>query len=327
MTNSKKVALTGIKPTGIPHLGNFFGAIAPALEATQKQDEQGIYFVANLHALTSTIEPALLKKHTYEVAATWLALGLNPEETIFFRQSDILELTAIYWILCCETQQGLLDRAHAYKAAKDKGQMINAGVYTYPVLMAADILAFHASVVPIGEDQKQHVEYARDIAQRFNHTYGSVLTIPEPRISQEVAVVVGTDGRKMSKSYQNTIPIFASDATLKKAVFSIQTDSTPLESPKDPNANSIYKLYQLLTQKEQAQTLHQKISTGHFGWGDAKKELLAATIAKFKEQRLLFESLMNNTEEIEKIFAFGALRAQKIARQTLQALQSARGIA
>jgi tryptophanyl-tRNA synthetase len=323
VTAGKRI-LTGIKPTGRPHLGNYLGAIKPALDSVQ--DGASIFFVANLHALTTIKEQAQLRQLTYDVAATWLALGLDPAKAVFFRQSDVKELPLLSWILCCYTAQGLLERAHAYKAAKDRGDVINAGLYTYPVLMAADILAFDSTHVPVGEDQKQHVEYARDIAQAFNHHHGAVLTLPEPVILKEVAIIPGTDGRKMSKSYGNTVPIFAPPAELKKAVFSIKTDSTPMEAPKDPDQSSIFQIYRTLATPEQTAVLADKYRAGHFGWGDAKRALLDLLVEQFEPRRARYDFLMSHPEELEAIFAAGAQRASALAAPTLQRVSSAIGL-
>ena len=323
MTAGKRF-LTGIKPTGRPHLGNYLGAIKPALESPQ--EGVNVFFVANLHALTTIKDGALLKQLTYEVAATWLALGLDPSRVVFFRQSDVKELPLLSWILCCYTAQGLLERAHAYKAAKDRGDVVNAGLYTYPVLMAADILAFDSTHVPVGEDQKQHVEYARDIAQAFNHLHGSVLTIPEPIILKEVAIIPGTDGRKMSKSYGNIVPIFAPPPELKKTVFSIKTDSTPVEAPKDPSQSSIFQIYQALASPSQTAALAERYRAGGLGWGDAKKALLEVLIEQFEPRRARYESLLRNPSELEDIFAAGAQRASAMAQQTLERVSRATGI-
>jgi tryptophanyl-tRNA synthetase len=323
VTAGKRI-LTGIKPTGRPHLGNYLGAIKPALASVQ--EGASVLFVANLHALTTVKDRAELKQLTYDVAATWLALGLDPSKVVFFRQSDVKEIPLLSWILCCYTAQGLLERAHAYKAAKDRGDIINAGLYTYPVLMAADILAFDTTHVPVGEDQKQHVEYARDIAQAFNHQHGPVLTIPEPVIVEEVATIPGTDGRKMSKSYGNIVPIFAAPPELKKAVFSIKTDSTPLEAPKDPDKSSIFQIYRSIASPRQTAELADKYRAGNFGWGDAKKALLELLIEHFEARRARYEHLMSHPDELEAIFAAGAQRASAFAARTLQRVSNAIGL-
>lgn len=323
MTAAKRI-LTGIKPTGRPHLGNYLGAIKPALESAQSGES--LFFVANLHALTTMRDAAELRQLTYDVAATWLALGLDPSKVVFFRQSDVKELPLLSWILCCHTAQGLLERAHAYKAAKDRGDVVNAGLYTYPVLMSADILAFDSTHVPVGEDQKQHVEYARDIAQALNHAHGPVLILPEPVILESVATIPGTDGRKMSKSYGNTVPIFAPPPALKKIVFAIKTDSTPVEAPKDPDQSSIFQIYKNLASPQQTAELADKYRAGNFGWGDAKRALLDLLVEHFEPRRARYEALMSNPDELEAIFASGAQRASAMAAKTMERVSKAIGI-
>ncbi|MEJ2658105.1 MAG: tryptophan--tRNA ligase [Desulfobacterales bacterium] len=251
-----KIALTGIKPTGTPHIGNYLGMIKPALELVQRY--QTLYFIADYHALTTERDPEKLKRQTYEAAAVWLALGLDPEKVVFFRQSDIPEVFELTWILACLTPKGLLNRAHAYKSTveenirqgKNTDDNINAGLFSYPVLMAADILLFGTHVVPVGQDQKQHVEIARDIAFGFNSHYGKVFTMPEVMTRRDVMSVPGVDGRKMSKAYRNTIPIFANDEVIRRQVMAIVTDSKPPEAPKDPETSNLFVLYRYFAPPE-----------------------------------------------------------------------------
>lgn len=323
MTESQ-ISLTGIKPTGRPHLGNYLGAMQPALEIAQ--DVTSVYFVANLHALTTVHDGTQLAHDTYDVAACWLACGLDPEKVTFFRQSDVPEISELYWILACFTGQGLLERAHAYKSAKADGRAINAGVFTYPVLMAADILAFRSTDIPVGQDQKQHVEIARDIALRFNHLYGEVLAVPNPIIREDVEVIPGLDGRKMSKSYDNTIPLFDTPKAIKKRVMSIVTDSTPLEDPKNPETCNVFALYRRLATPEQIDALAAQYRAGNFGWGDAKKALLAVMQERFSTANERYNALMADTAQIDAVFAHGAVRARERAGAVLADVKRAVGL-
>jgi tryptophanyl-tRNA synthetase len=320
-----KRTLTGIKPTGRPHLGNYLGAIKPALDSVAQGGEQ-IFFVANLHALTTMRDANEVRQLTHDVAATWLALGLDPEKVVFFRQSDVLEIPFLSWILSCHTAQGLLERAHAYKAAKDRDEAINAGLYTYPVLMAADILSFRSTHVPVGEDQKQHVEYARDIAMALNHHHGEVLTIPQAVILEQVATIPGTDGRKMSKSYDNTVPIFAPPDKLKKAVFSIKTDSAPVEAPKDPDKSSLFQIYKNVATPTQTAAFEKRYREGGMGWGEAKQTLLTLLLEVFEPKRARYDHLMAHPEEIEAVFAAGARKAHEMAGATIADVRKAVGV-
>ena len=316
--------LTGIKPTGRPHLGNYLGSIKPAIALSKTRES--FLFIADLHALTTIRDGNTMRELVYDVAATWLAFGLDPEKVVFYRQSDVPEISELNWVLSCFTSQGLLERAHAYKAAKDAGQDVSAGLYTYPVLMTADILAFASTHVPVGQDQKQHIEIARDIATRFNHYYGDVLTLPAPIIDDNVATIPGLDGRKMSKSYDNTIPLFTSKKDLKTSLFSIVTDSTPLEEPKDPDASVLFKLYTLLAPAEQSGDVAAKLRAGGYGWGHLKKDLLEHIWESFTPAREKYEHLMANRGEMEAIFAAGADKARAVAQETLAAVHQATGI-
>lgn len=330
----KKTVLTGIKPTGQPHIGNYFGAIRPALLAAQNPDVDSLFFVANYHSLTSMFEAKELVHATREVAATWLAAGLNPSATLIYLQSDIPEIFELNWILSCFTPKGFMNRAHAYKAkvqenqekgSKDLDSGINMGLYNYPVLMSADILLFHADEVPVGEDQIQHVEFARDIAQKFNHNYGEVLRVPKAQIIKEVAVVPGLDGRKMSKSYGNTIPIFAPETDLKKLVMRIKTDSSGPTEPKDPKQSLLMDYYLLFATAEQVETLKMRYQAG-IGWGDVKLELFSAMNQAIAPMREKYTHLMSKPQQIDEILRAGGERARIRAKENLQRIQTAIGV-
>ena len=321
----KRRILTGVKPTGRPHLGNYLGSIQPSLRLSQGQDS--FLFVADLHALTTVRDGEALRLMVRDVAATWLACGLDPDKITFYRQSDIPEIPAISWRLACFTGMGLLERAHAYKAAKDAGEEVNAGLFTYPVLMAADILAFQTTHVPVGQDQKQHLEMTRDLANSFNHVHGrEILRLPEAVISEQVAVVPGLDGRKMSKSYNNTIAIFDDAKTLKKKVYSIVSDSTPLEDPKDPEVSNVFKLYRLFASKAETDAMAEKLRAGGYGWGSAKKELLDFLLGHFGPMKARYDHLMAHPGEVDEIMLAGAAKARPVAAATLAAMDEALGV-
>jgi tryptophanyl-tRNA synthetase len=329
--------LTGIKPTGTPHIGNLLGAIRPALDLAN-QGLEAMYFIADYHALTSDSgkNPKELRQLTYEVAATWLAAGLDPERTLFYRQSDIPEIFELAWVFNCFTSKGWMNKAHSYKdhvaKAQERGEQdvdanFNMGEYSYPVLMAADILAFDIDLVPVGKDQKQHLEFARDIGQRINHTYGSdVVRLPQAKIDELTGIVPGIDGRKMSKSYGNQIPIFGSPKAMKKAVNAIVTDSTPPETPKDPDQSIIFSIYKAVATPEQARALADRYRAG-IGWGDAKKALLDRIETEVAEARARYEALMADTSKIDALLAQGAAKARPTARATLDRVRKAIGIA
>ncbi|MDD3807946.1 MAG: tryptophan--tRNA ligase, partial [Candidatus Marinimicrobia bacterium] len=309
----KKVSLTGIKPTGIPHIGNYFGAIRPALELSKEYEAR--YFIADYHALNSVKDPHLLKEMVYEVAATWLASGLDPEKVLFYRQSDVPETFDLAMILMAFTPKGLMNRAHAYKSAvqeneqagKDPDDGINMGLYTYPVLMAADILLFDTNVVPVGKDQKQHVEMAADIAQSLNRTVGkNLLVIPEAKISESTQTVVGLDGRKMSKSYNNTISLFLPSKKLHKTLMKIVTNSQGVEEPKDPETSHIFTLYKLFATPEQQKKLAQRYRAGGMGWGEAKQELFEVMDTYLAPMREKYYAIIDDKEHIDKILKEGA---------------------
>lgn len=318
-------ALTGIKPTAAPHLGNLLGMIEPALRL---QDEGGeaFYFIADLHALTTLHDRARMRTHTIEVAATWLALGLDPDRTTLWVQSDVAEVCELAWILGCVTGLGMLERAHAYKAARDKGEEIGAGTFFYPVLMAADILCYDTDVVPVGKDQKQHVEMARDMAAAINSRFGDVLKPPAERIRDEVATITGLDGRKMSKSYGNTIEVFLPAKQLRKKVMSIVTDSKGVEDAKDPETDNVFALYKLFASPEQAADLARRYRAGGLGYGHAKQELFEVMDARLGPARERYEALMADPDRVVAILEDGAARARPVARGVLERVRDAIGV-
>ncbi|HNZ15789.1 MAG: tryptophan--tRNA ligase [Chloroflexi bacterium] len=328
----KPISLTGIKPTGNPHIGNYFGMYKPAIALTEKY--LGLYFVADLHALTTTPNRKDLQQLIYEVAAGWLALGLDAENSVFFRQSDIPEIPECAWILACLTSKGLMNRAHAYKAAVDKNLEaerdtdfgVNMGLYNYPVLMAADILLYDSDVVPVGLDQKQHIEIARDIAENFNRTYGKTLKLPEGIYNKDMQDVPGTDGRKMSKSYGNTIPIFADDKTLRKQVMRIVTDSRAPEEPKNPDGDNLFQIFRLFATPERTEEVRHHYLAGGLGYGTLKQELYETIRAYFADARQQFNDYMQDITVLDRILAQGAVKARDIAIPVLKRMRKAVGI-
>ena len=328
----KPISLTGIKPTGRPHIGNYLGMYRPALDLMQNY--LGMYFVADYHALTTMHDPQTLRELVYEVAASWLALGLDPDEAIFFRQSDIPEIPEFTWILSCFTSKGLLNRAHAYKAAvdenlaldRDPDEGINAGLFNYPVLMAADILMYGSDVVPVGLDQKQHIEITRDIAEAFNRTYGDVLKVPEGVIQESVMKVPGIDGQKMSKSYNNTIPIFAPESEVRKRVMRIVTDSKRPEEPKDTQGNTLFTLFSFFASPERLEEIRQLYIHGGAAYGELKKELAELILAHFADARAHFADLMTDRSYIDTILQEGAQKARQMGKPYLVAARKAIGI-
>lgn len=327
-----KIALTGIKPTGPPHIGNYLGMIKPALELAQSF--QAFYFIADYHALTTTRDRNELNRRIYEVAATWLALGLDPERVVFYRQSDIAEVFEFAWILACFTSKGLLNRAHAYKAAveeniregKSVDDNINTGLYNYPVLMAADILLFGTDVVPVGLDQRQHLEIVRDIAVSVNAQLGNVLKVPQALIRAEVMTIPGLDGRKMSKNYRNTIPIFADPRTIRRQVLRIVTDSKPPEQPKDPEECNVFAIWRHFAATEAVEDKRQLYWRGGLAYSDIKQELCDLLIAKFDAGRQVYKNHIRDTRAIDRILKRGAERARTIAEPLLATIRHKIGI-
>lgn len=330
MTN--EIALTGIKPSGTPHIGNYLGMNRPALELAQKY--QAMYFIADYHALTTVKNGDDMRRLTYDVAATWLALGLDPDKVIFYRQSDIPEVMELTWILACFTPKGLLNRAHAYKAAVDanieKGdapdEKINAGLFFYPALMAADILLFDTNYVPVGLDQKQHIEIARDIAQAINSTYGEVLTLPEAHIREEVMTIPGLDGRKMSKSYDNVIPLFSPPKELRKRVMRIVTDSRRPEDPKDPDTDNVFAIYKHFATPEDIQRVREGYLQGGMAYSQIKTELYELLEEQFSEARENYERYMEDWGYLDEILMQGAEKARNISVPKLAEVRKAVGV-
>jgi tryptophanyl-tRNA synthetase len=318
-------SLTGIQPTGTIHVGNYLGAMRPALELVDKYDSS-LHFIADYHALTSVQDKKTLHATVYDVAAAWLAVGLDVERSLLYRQSAIPEVFELTWILSCLIATGQLERGHAYKDALAKGTSPNAGIFNYPVLMAADILLYDADVVPVGRDQKQHLEIARDVAVRFNHVFGEgVLVVPESVIQEEL-LVPGTDGEKMSKSRNNVIPLFGSQKELKKAVMGIVTGSEPLEAPKEPSG-TLFTLYRQLAGEAKADVLAAKLRAGNYGWGHAKLELVDLLEQTLSPMRARYLTLRSDEAELDRQLERGAERARSIARATMERVRDAIGIA
>ncbi|HFK5527736.1 TPA: tryptophan--tRNA ligase [Elizabethkingia anophelis] len=309
--------LTGIQATGTPHLGNLLGAIIPAIELAKKPENDSLFFIANLHTLTQIKDAAQLRQNTYEIAAAWLACGLDTEKTIFYRQSDIPETCELTWYLDCFFPFQRLTLAHSFKDKADRLQDVNAGLFNYPILMAADILLYDAEVVPVGKDQLQHLEITRDVAEKFNRQMGEVFVLPGAEIQENTKYVPGTDGHKMSKSRGNIINIFLPKKELKKQVMSIETDSKSLEEPKDPETDKTFTIYALIATPEQTEALRQKYLAGNFGYGHAKTELLNLILERFAKERELFSYYMSNLNELEEKLQQGAEKARVIARTTL----------
>ncbi len=331
---SKTRVLTGITTSGTPHLGNYVGAIRPAIAASRAPGVESFYFLADYHALIKVSDPARVQRSTLEIAAAWLACGLEPDKVWFYRQSDIPEIPELTWLLTCVAGKGLLNRAHAYKAAVDKNRAegedddagISAGLFMYPVLMAADILLFNAHKVPVGRDQVQHIEMARDFGQRFNHLYGDHFTLPEAAIEEQVATLPGLDGRKMSKSYDNTIPLFAPRAELKKLIAGIVTDSRAPGEPKDTEGSALFQLYQAFASRDETAAFAQAFADG-IGWGDAKQQLFERIDAEVAPLRERYEALMAKPGEIEAILRDGAARLRvQHATPMLRQLREAVGL-
>jgi tryptophanyl-tRNA synthetase len=316
--------LSGIQPSGKLHIGNYFGAMRQHLQL-QAQNE-AFYFIADYHALTSGPEPAELSQNILEVAMDYLALGLDPEKTVFWRQSYVPEITELAWILSCVTPMGLLQRCTSYKDKVAQGLKPNHGLFAYPVLQAADILAFHSNLVPVGADQKQHIEVTRDIAGYFNNTYGRILTIPEDYILESVAVVPGVDGRKMSKSYDNTIEIFEPTSSIKKKVMRIVTDSTPVEEPKDPEKCNVFALLKLVASDDEIKQWEEKYRKGGAGYGEAKKRLVELLIEYFEPYRDKRKELENNLDYVREVLSKGADRARPVAHKTFEEVRKAVGL-
>jgi len=332
---SKQTWLTGITTSGTPHLGNYVGAIRPAVEASRNLEQDGFYFLADYHAMIKNHDPVMLRQSRQEIAAAWVALGLDTEHATFYRQSDIPEIMELTWMLTCLTAKGLMNRAHAYKAvvqenvdgdAADPDKGITMGLFSYPILMTADILMFKATHVPVGRDQIQHLEMARDIAQRFNHHYGELLVQPQVVVDDRAAVLSGLDGRKMSKSYGNTIPLFETSKKLRKSIMKIKTNSQEPGEPKDPEGNTVFEIYRAFASEAQTDSLRTAYADG-IGWGDAKQQLFELVDNELAEPRERYNELMSDPSVLEGILQKGAEKARAHSRPYLDELRQAVGVA
>jgi tryptophanyl-tRNA synthetase len=330
---SKQRVLTGITTSGAPHLGNYVGAIRPAVEASLSGEFDSFFFLADYHALIKCQDPAIVHQSTLEIAAAWLALGLDPANVTFYRQSDIPEIPELTWLLTCMTAKGLVNRAHAYKSAvqsnEDNGDDadfgINMGLFSYPILMAADILMFNAHKIPVGRDQIQHIEMARDIAQRFNHHYGEHFVLPEAQVDKEMAILQGLDGRKMSKSYGNTIPLFSTEKQLKKHINKIKTNLLEPGEPKNPNDSAVFQIWQAFATAEQTAEMRDAFANG-IAWGEAKKQLFELINQQLEEPREKYMALMANSGDVEAILHQGAGKARLHSAELIASLRQAVGL-
>ncbi len=314
--------LTGVQSTGTPHLGNLLGAIIPAIEMANEPANESFLFIADMHSLTQIKDATTLRENTYATAATWLAFGLDIEKTVFYRQSDIPQVTELAWYLNCFFPYQRLKLAHSFKDKADRLEDVNAGLFTYPMLMAADILLYDAEIVPVGKDQEQHLEFTRDVADRIHNKVGEIFVLPKAKFRTETMHVPGTDGAKMSKSKGNTINLFLPDKKLRKAVMGVQTDSTPLEDPKDPDTCNVFALYQLMASETQIAEMRANYLGGNYGYGHAKQALFELLIEKFATERERFQYYMNNLEEIDKALAIGAEKASTVANDVLTRLRT-----
>ena len=318
--------LTGIQATGTPHLGNLLGAIIPAIELSKKSENESFLFIANMHSLTQIKNAEELKQNTYEIAAAWLACGLDTEKTFFYRQSDIPEVCELSWYLSCFFPFTRLQLAHSFKDKADRLEDVNAGLFMYPILMAADILLYDAEIVPVGKDQLQHLEISRDVGARFNNQMGEVFVLPQAELQKDTKYVPGTDGNKMSKSRGNIINIFLPEKQLKKQVMSIETDSTPLEEPKNPDTCKVFAIYSLLANENQISEMRAKYLGANYGYGHAKTELLNLILENFKTEREKFNYYLNNLDELDAKLKEGAEKTRKIAAATLKRVRESLGM-
>lgn len=320
--------LTGIQSSGNSgevHLGNILGAILPGIALSRKAENEAFFFIADLHSLTTVKDPTIRKENVYAVAAAWLAFGFDTDKNVFYRQSDVAEVCELTWHLNCFTPFPMLANAHSFKDKSENLSDVNAGLFDYPVLMACDILLYDANFVPVGKDQKQHLEMTRDIANSFNHKYGETFVIPEPLIDERVMVVPGTDGRKMSKSYNNFINIFLPDKKLRKEVLKIETDSTPLEEPKDPEKCNVFALYRLLATEKAIAEMRSNYKGGNYGYGHAKQALFELIIERFQSERQKYWELMEDKAKIDELLKQGAEKARKVAQPVLKRVRSKLG--
>ncbi|MCL9809582.1 tryptophan--tRNA ligase [Flavobacterium luminosum] len=310
--------LTGVQSTGTPHLGNLLGAIIPAIEMANLPENESFLFIADLHSVTQIKNGDILRNNTYCVAATWLAFGLDINKVVFYRQSDVPQTAELSWYLSCFFPFQRLTLAHSFKDKADRLDDVNAGLFTYPMLMAADILLYDAEFVPVGKDQLQHLEITRDVASRFNHQMGETFVLPEAKIEEHIMIIPGTDGEKMSKSRNNTINIFLDDKALRKQIMGIETDSTPLEEPKNPDTCNAFALYKLLATPEQTEAMRANYLGGNYGYGHAKQALYELIIDKFATERERYNYYMNHLEEVDQLLKIGAERASKVADGVLK---------
>lgn len=314
--------LTGIQSTGTPHLGNILGAILPAIEMANKPENDSFLFIADMHSLTQIKDGAQLRENTYATAATWLAFGLDVNKTIFYRQSDVPEVTELAWYLSCFFPYQRMTLAHSFKDKADRLEDVNTGLFTYPMLMAADILLYDAEIVPVGKDQLQHLEMTRDVANRFHNQLGETFVVPEAQVQENTMYVPGTDGAKMSKSKSNIINLFQPDKKLRKQIMGIVTDSTPMEDPKDPETDNVFALYKILGNPEQVEEMRQNYLGGNYGYGHAKQALYELLLEKFGEARERFDHYMANPAEMDEALAEGAARARQVAQEVLQRVRT-----
>ncbi|MDR9457545.1 MAG: tryptophan--tRNA ligase [Salegentibacter sp.] len=309
--------LTGVQSTGTPHLGNLLGAILPAIEMANQPQNESFIFIADMHSLTQIKDAETLRHNTYSVAATWLACGINIEKTVFYRQSDIPQTAELAWYLSCFFPYQRLTLAHSFKDKSDRLEDVNAGLFSYPMLMAADILLYDAEIVPVGKDQLQHLEITRDVASRFHNQMGEAFVIPEAKVQENTMYVPGTDGGKMSKSQNNTINLFQTDKKLRKQIMGIETDSTPLEEPKNPDSCNVFALYKLVASEEQIAKMRKNYEAGGYGYGHAKQELYEVLSERFKEARKKYDYYMKNLDAIDEALAVGAEKASVVAHEVL----------
>lgn len=319
--------LTGIQSSGKPHLGNILGAIQPAVELSRDSQNESFFFIADLHSLTTIKDPQTRIENTNAVAAAWLAFGFDTKKNTFYRQSRVPEVCELAWYMNCYTPFPMLANAHSFKDKSDRLADVNAGLFTYPVLMACDILLYDANIVPVGKDQKQHLEMTRDIASAINHQYGEVFVLPEAKIDENVMTIPGIDGQKMSKSYGNTIDIFQPDKALRKNIMKIVSDSTPLEEPKNPDTDNTFALYSLLATEQQTEEMRANYLAGNYGYGHAKQALYELILEKYAQERQLYNDYMSNLDELEKELAIGEEKASAVASEVLLRVKKALGFA
>lgn len=314
--------LTGIQSTGVPHLGNILGAIMPAIEMAQSPKNESYLFIADMHSLTQIKNGEILRNNTYATAATWLAFGLDVEKSVFYRQSDVPQVTELAWYLSCFFPYQRLTLAHSFKDKAGRLEDVNSGLFIYPMLMAADILLYDANIVPVGKDQSQHLEMTRDVASRFHNLFGETFTLPETKLQESTMYVPGIDGQKMSKSKGNIINLFQPNKKLRKQLMRIQTDSTSMEDSKDPNNDTIFALYKLLASQEQIENMSANYLAGNYGYGHAKQALYEVILQKFEEPREKFDYYMNNLKEVDEALTIGAEKAKKVANEVLERVRN-----